>query len=62
MHATRFLLTIASLAALLATAVGCAAPLQNGGVEVLPGAEERLGVLCHFASGQRICEEPPADK
>jgi hypothetical protein len=53
--------------AFLAALAGCAAPLQNGGVEVRPGAEERLDVMCRYrrdAAGSgdaRVCEAPAED-
>lgn len=42
----------------------CAAPLQNGGVEVLPGAEERLAAMCRYggASQQKVCTAPPDEE
>jgi hypothetical protein len=43
--------TRALLAALALAASACAPPLQNGGVEVVAGAVERLEVLCRFRSG-----------
>jgi hypothetical protein len=44
----------------LATLCSCAAPLQNGGVEVRPGAAERLEALCRFggSSAQEVCAAP----
>jgi hypothetical protein len=38
----------------------CAAPLQNGGVEVMPGAEARLETLCRFrgGAGRSVCVQP----
>jgi hypothetical protein len=41
----------------------CAAPLQNGGVEVRPGAEARLEVACRYGGGQgqKLCEAPMED-
>jgi|HubBroStandDraft_6_1064221.scaffolds.fasta_scaffold359546_2 hypothetical protein len=47
----RKLLAIASLAALVAAVSSCAAPLQNGGVVMRPGAEARLGLICQYRSG-----------
>jgi hypothetical protein len=50
-----------ALAALLAAASSCAAPLQNGGVEVRPGAEERLDTLCRYRTSggsQQVCAAP----
>ncbi len=35
----------------LASAAGCAEPLQQGGVEVRPGIEQRLGVMCRYGRG-----------
>ena len=55
---------LASILALFAAAAasGCAAPLQNGGVEVRPGAEDRLDLLCRYRQGsgdaQRVCAAP----
>ena len=45
---------------LLSAAASCAAPLQNGGVEVRPGAEERLGIVCRYAGSQtqKVCDAP----
>jgi hypothetical protein len=41
---------------LLAPAAGCAAPLQQGGVEVRPGIEQRLGAMCRYGHGsQDLC-------
>ena len=40
----------------LASAAGCAAPLQQGGVEVRPGIEQRLGAMCRYGHGsQDLC-------
>lgn len=54
---------ILALAALVAAASSCAAPLQNGGVEVRPGVAERLDAMCRFANGNAgaVCA-PPADE
>jgi hypothetical protein len=54
--------TVLALAAVVLAAASCAAPLQNGGVDVRPGAEARLDLLCRYrgSSGQRVCE-PPAE-
>jgi hypothetical protein len=60
MPAPRAALALA-LAALLAAASSCAAPLQNGGVEVRPGAEERLDTLCRYRTSggsQQLCAAP----
>lgn len=51
----------AALACLLSLPLAaCAAPLQNGGVEVRPGAEARLEVVCRYAGGQgqKLCDVP----
>jgi hypothetical protein len=47
----RTILALASLVALVAAVSSCAAPLQNGGVVVRPGAEERLGLICQYRNG-----------
>ena len=49
----------ALLFALLALSA-CAAPLQNGGVDVLPGAEARLETLCRYRAGaaSSMCAPP----
>ena len=51
--------TLRNLLALLALAVAasaCAAPLQNGGVVVRPGAEARLDVMCRYrGDAQQVC-------
>lgn len=55
----------ALLSALLVTSIAaCAAPLQNGGVEVQPGAEERLEVMCRYGSAaqQRVCMAPSEEE
>ena len=48
-----------ALAAVLVVAASssCAAPLQNGGVEVRPRAEARLDLLCRYrtSGGQQVC-------
>jgi hypothetical protein len=46
----RTILALASLAALAAAVSSCAAPIQNGGVVVRPGAEARLGLICQYRS------------
>jgi hypothetical protein len=51
----------ALLACLFAlSTAACAAPLQNGGVEVRPGAVARLEVVCRYAGGQgqKLCDVP----
>jgi hypothetical protein len=53
--ARRAVHTLLALAALVAAASSCAAPLQNGGVEVRPGAEQRLGVMCRYGGAQKVC-------
>ena len=44
------------------SAAGCAPPLQNGGVRVLPGAAERFDAICrwHHGADAELCgaEEP----
>ena len=47
----RTMISLAALAALAAAVSACAAPLQNGGVEVRPGAEARLGLMCQYRAG-----------
>jgi len=53
---------VTPFAFLLFTAVpACAAPLQNGGVEVHEGIEERFGFLCRFrhgTDGDSVCAAP----
>jgi hypothetical protein len=59
MPALRALLALAVVVA--AATSGCAAPLQNGGVEVRPGAEERLDVICRYRTSggtQQVCTAP----
>ena len=55
---------LVSFLVLAAAVSSCAAPLQNGGVEVRPGVEERLGMLCRYRSGSReaaeVCVDPGA--
>jgi len=52
MPALRLFLT----ACVLAAACSCAAPLQNGGVVVLPGAEARLDAMCRYrGDADRVC-------
>ncbi|MFT3765878.1 MAG: hypothetical protein QM820_10220 [Minicystis sp.] len=49
------------LLAVLAAASSCAAPLQNGGVEMRPGAEERLDMICRYRTSggaQKMCSAP----
>jgi hypothetical protein len=48
------------LCALVSAASSCAAPLQNGGVVVRPGAEARLDVMCRYrtSDAQQVCSGP----
>ncbi len=47
---------VATLALLAAAASSCAAPLQNGGVVVSPGAEARLEMMCRYRDdGAKVC-------
>jgi hypothetical protein len=49
---------VVTLALLVAAASSCAAPLQNGGVVVSPGAEARLDLMCRYradGSGAEVC-------
>jgi len=49
------------LAAVVTTvASACAAPLQQGGVEVRPNAEARLEVMCRYRTtdAEHVCAEP----
>lgn len=53
--------------AVLVTSVllaACGAPLQNGGVEVLPGVGERLEAMCRYGGSaqQKICAAPPEEE
>ena len=49
--------TLLILCALVTAASSCAAPLQNGGVVVRPGAEARLDVMCRYrGDAQQVCE------
>jgi hypothetical protein len=43
--------------------VGCAAPVQNGGVVMSPHAEARLGLMCRYRSAdpQQLCVVEAAD-
>lgn len=56
-----------ALAILLASSAvvsSCAAPLQSGGVDLRPGVEERLDLLCRYRQGggesARVCAAPEA--
>jgi len=42
---------LATLAVLVTAAASCAAPLQNGGVDVYPGVAERLDRMCRYRQG-----------
>lgn len=57
-----FLLRAAALCSLLLAGAGCAAPLQNGGVDVAAGAGDRLGLLCRWRRGddarKDLCAAP----
>ena len=48
-----------ALSALVVATASCAAPLQNGGVVVRPGAEARLDMMCRYRAGggdaQEVC-------
>ena len=50
---------VVTLVLLVAAASSCAAPLQNGGVVVNPGAEARLDLMCRYRSdgsdAQQVC-------
>jgi hypothetical protein len=52
--------------AMAAAALGCAAPLQSGGVVVREGAAERLELMCiwrHSGAGQEsLCAAPEEDQ
>jgi hypothetical protein len=52
MSTLRALLVLSALA--IATS-SCAAPLQNGGVVVLPGGEARLDLMCRYRDAQEVC-------
>jgi hypothetical protein len=53
------------LSALVCAAASCAAPLQNGNIQVLPGAEARLDAMCRYrlsADGaQDACVSGPGE-
>ncbi len=53
-----------ALAAVVLAASSCAAPLQSGGVDVHPGAEERLDAICRYRAGgaQQVCTAPAEDE
>jgi hypothetical protein len=56
----RALLALLALSVVAASS-GCAAPLQNGGVDVRPGAEERLDMICRYRTtggSQQVCTAP----
>lgn len=57
-------LRAAALSSLLVASAGCAAPLQNGGVDVAAGAGDRLGLLCRWRRGddarKDLCAAPEA--
>jgi len=60
MPAFRALLALSAVV-VAAAASGCAAPLQNGGVDVRPGAEARLDILCKYRTtggAQQVCAAP----
>jgi hypothetical protein len=48
------------LCALVTAASSCAAPLQNGGVQVRPGAEARVDLMCRYRAGDtgEACAAP----
>lgn len=52
--------------AMAAAALGCAAPLQSGGVVVREGAAERLELMCtwrHSGAGQEsLCAAPEEEE
>jgi hypothetical protein len=64
MTSPRRLLALSSICPLIcviasALASGCAAPLQQGGVEVRPGIAQRLGAMCRYGHGsQEMCVAP----
>ena len=47
----RTLISLLCLALLSLSVSACAAPIQNGGVVVRPGAEARLDVMCRYRAG-----------
>jgi hypothetical protein len=53
---------LAALPALILVLAGtssCAAPLQNGGVEVRPGVAERFDAMCRYGTAaQKVCVAP----
>lgn len=53
---------VVTVLAMAAAALGCAAPLQSGGVVVREGAAERLELMCiwrHSGAGQEsLCAAP----
>jgi hypothetical protein len=62
MTSSRLLLAL-PLLCLFASASGCAAPLQQGGVEVRPGVAERLGAMCRYGHGsQETCVAPEEEE
>jgi hypothetical protein len=42
---------LATLPLLVIAAASCAAPLQNGGVDVRPGVAARLEMMCRYRQG-----------
>ncbi len=52
------------LVLLLLTMIGCAAPLQNGGVDVRPGAEARLETMCRLgvSGSKNLCVAPAEEE
>lgn len=40
------------LAVLVTAASSCAAPLQNGGVDIYPGVAARLEMMCRYHQGE----------
>jgi hypothetical protein len=49
--------------ALFVSGVGCAAPIQNGGVVVSPHAEARLDLMCRYraADPSQLCAAPESE-
>jgi hypothetical protein len=56
-------LAFAPLLLLVLAASSCAAPLQNGGVEVRPGVAERFDAMCRYGNAtQKLCVAPEDDE
>jgi hypothetical protein len=55
-------MAVAVALAVSGSLLACAPPIQNGGVDVIPGAAERLTFACRRMSSAAGCYDPKAER